>query len=124
MVVMLCLPVSIASAIYASSPLVSWVACSLVHGRWPANFLIQLFDFMTCLHQWYITKIFSSQVYFGKPFGPTWEPNASLVPPIIHKQMAKLSATTAVSNESLGFFSYRLAMIRYGLSILVSVSLH
>ena len=71
-----------------------------------------------------MTEVLNSQVHFGRPFDFTWELNASLVPAIIHKQMAKPSATTAVLNKYLRILSCRLAMSQYGLSMLASVGLN
>ena len=79
---------------------------------------------MLCLCWWYITEILVAHVNFGRRFGLTWDPNASLIPAIIHKQMVKLRTTIIVLNKYCRVLSYRLAMSGYGLSILASVSLH
>ena len=99
MVVILSLPMCIALQGCVGSLLVSWVASSLVRGRWPAIFLIQSYDTMACLCWWYMTEILGSQMHFGRPFGLTWVPNVSLVPPIIYRQMANTSMTTIVLNR-------------------------
>ena len=86
-------------AICVGSPLVSWVAPSLVWENWPAIFSIQSSNTIACLHWWYMTEIIGLKVHLGRPFCLTWEPNASLVPAIIHRPMAKPSVTTVVSNK-------------------------
>ena len=99
MLLMLSLPVWTALLSCVGSPLVSWVAPSLVWGRQFAVFSILPSKTMACLCWWYTTEILGLQMHFGRPFGLTWEPSASLVPAIIHRQMAKPSAPTAVSNR-------------------------